>query len=50
MKILVTGHLGYVGTVMVPILRAAGHEITGYDCDLYQRCTYDPGFTITDAP
>jgi len=50
MKILVTGHLGYVGTVMVPILRAAGHEVTGYDCDLYQRCTYDPGGTIADVP
>jgi nucleoside-diphosphate-sugar epimerase len=50
MKILVTGHLGYVGTVMVPILRAAGHEVTGYDCDLYQRCTYDPGGIIADVP
>jgi nucleoside-diphosphate-sugar epimerase len=50
MKILVTGHLGYVGTVMVPIFRAAGHEVTGYDCDLYRRCTYEPGGVITDAP
>lgn len=50
MKVLVTGHLGYVGTVMVPILRAAGHEVTGYDSDLYRRCTYDPGGTIADVP
>jgi nucleoside-diphosphate-sugar epimerase len=50
MKILVTGHLGYVGTVMVPILRAAGHDITGYDCDLYQRCTYTPGGDIARVP
>jgi nucleoside-diphosphate-sugar epimerase len=50
MKILVTGHLGYVGTVMTPILRAAGHDVTGYDCDLYQRCTYDPGGTIEETP
>src|ERR1700679_723976 len=50
MKILVTGHLGYVGAVMVPILRAAGHEVTGYDCDLYRRCTYEPGGVIMDAP
>ncbi len=50
MKVLVTGHLGYVGTVMVPILRAAGHEVTGYDCDLYQRCTYSAGGAIADVP
>ena len=50
MKILVTGHMGYVGTVMVPILCAAGHEVTGFDCDLYQRCTYDPGGAIADVP
>jgi nucleoside-diphosphate-sugar epimerase len=50
MKVLVTGHLGYVGTVMVPILRDAGHEVTGYDCDLYRRCTYEPGGAIIDVP
>ena len=50
MKVVLTGHQGYVGTVMVPILRAAGHEVTGYDCDLYKRCTYAPGGTITDIP
>lgn len=50
MKVLVTGHLGYVGTVMVPILRAAGHDVTGYDSDLYRRCTYDAGGAITDIP
>jgi nucleoside-diphosphate-sugar epimerase len=50
MKVLVTGHLGYVGTVMVPALRAAGHDITGYDSDLYRRCTYAAGGAITDVP
>lgn len=50
MKVLVTGHLGYVGTIMVPLLRAAGHEVTGYDSDLYQRCTYEPGGAIMDVP
>jgi nucleoside-diphosphate-sugar epimerase len=50
MKVLVTGHLGYVGTVMVPALRAAGHDVTGYDSDLYRRCTYDAGGAIVDVP
>jgi nucleoside-diphosphate-sugar epimerase len=50
MKVLVTGHLGYVGTVMVPALRAAGHDVTGYDSDLYRRCTYAAGGGITDVP
>jgi nucleoside-diphosphate-sugar epimerase len=46
MKILVTGHLGYIGTVMVPILVAAGHTVVGCDSDLYERCTYKAGGTI----
>ena len=50
MKVLVTGHMGYVGTVMVPLLRAAGHEVHGYDSDLYRRCTYAAGGTIMDVP
>jgi len=50
MKVLLTGHLGYIGTVMAPFLRAAGHEVTGYDVDLYQRCTYDAGGVIKPFP
>ena len=29
MRILVTGHRGYIGAVMVPMLLAAGHEVLG---------------------
>jgi nucleoside-diphosphate-sugar epimerase len=50
MKVLVTGHLGYIGTIMVPMLRAAGHDVTGYDTDLYGRCTYEAGGAIMDVP
>jgi nucleoside-diphosphate-sugar epimerase len=42
MKVLVTGHRGYIGTVMVPLLLAAGHQVTGLDTDFYAACTY-PG-------
>jgi len=48
MKVALTGHLGYVGSVMTPMLVAAGHEVVGIDTDLYRRSTYgadtlDPG-------
>lgn len=46
MKILVTGHLGYIGTVMVPVLTAAGHDVSGCDIDLYGRCTFNAGGNI----
>jgi nucleoside-diphosphate-sugar epimerase len=49
-RILVTGHLGYIGTVMVPVLKKAGHDVTGYDSDLYERCTYEVGGRIADVP
>jgi nucleoside-diphosphate-sugar epimerase len=39
-KVLVTGHKGYIGTVLVPMLQAEGHEVVGMDNDLYQRCTF----------
>lgn len=50
MKVLVTGHLGYIGTIMTPFLRAAGHEVAGYDSDLYRRCTYDAGGAVPSCP
>jgi nucleoside-diphosphate-sugar epimerase len=50
MKVLLSGHLGYIGTVMLPMLLAAGHEVTGLDSDLYARCTFAPGGPITTIP
>lgn len=40
MRVLVTGHLGYIGTVLVPRLLDAGHEVVGLDSDLYRRSTF----------
>lgn len=42
-KVLVTGHLGYIGTVLTPMLLAEGFEVIGLDSDLYQRCTFGAG-------
>jgi nucleoside-diphosphate-sugar epimerase len=35
MKVLVTGHDGYIGTVLTPLLQAAGHEPAGLDTSLF---------------
>jgi nucleoside-diphosphate-sugar epimerase len=48
MKVLVTGHLGFIGTVMVPILIREGLDVTGVDTDLYRFCTY--GDAPIDVP
>jgi nucleoside-diphosphate-sugar epimerase len=37
MHVLVTGHNGYIGCVMVPMLRSAGHEVVGLDSDLFRE-------------
>jgi nucleoside-diphosphate-sugar epimerase len=35
MKVLVTGHDGYIGSVLTPLLAQAGHEATGLDLSLF---------------
>lgn len=40
MRILVTGHKGYIGTILMPMLQNAGHDVVGLDSDLYARCTF----------
>jgi nucleoside-diphosphate-sugar epimerase len=40
MRVLMTGHLGYIGTVAVPLFLEAGHEVVGLDSDLYRNCTF----------
>ena len=48
MRILVTGHLGYIGSVMVPLLIEEEHEVVGLDTDLYGKCTFGGG--LRDIP
>ncbi|MEC3955834.1 SDR family oxidoreductase [Nocardia sp. CDC153] len=38
MRVLVTGHQGYLGTVMVPLLQRAGHDVTGLDTGYFAEC------------
>ena len=48
MRVLVTGHQGYLGTVMVPILQDAGHDVTGLDTGFFADCVLGPA--PTDPP
>jgi len=48
MKVLVTGHDGYIGTVLVPMLQAAGHDVWGLDNYLFHDCTF--GADVEDPP
>ena len=48
MRVLVTGHCGYIGTVLTPMLLEAGHDVAGIDSDLYERCTFEPGGKMPD--
>ncbi len=50
MKVLLTGHRGYIGAVMTPMLLEAGHDVVGLDADLYRRCTFAAGGELADVP
>jgi nucleoside-diphosphate-sugar epimerase len=41
MRVLVTGHKGYIGAVMVPLLIDEGYQVVGLDSDLYKGCDFD---------
>ena len=49
MRVLLTGHQGYLGTVMAPILAAAGHEVTGLDSGLFAASVLG-SLDVPDAP
>lgn len=48
MRVIVTGHLGYIGTILTPMLLAEGYEVVGMDSDLYRASTFGEG--IADVP
>jgi nucleoside-diphosphate-sugar epimerase len=48
MRILLTGHRGYIGAVAGPLLRASGHEVIGLDTDLFAGCEF--GDATPDMP
>src|ERR1041384_553443 len=42
MRVLITGHNGYIGSEMVRLVRAAGHEVRGLDTFFFEDCTFGP--------
>ena len=40
MRILVTGHNGYIGSVMVPVFQTLGYEVMGLDTYYFKDCTF----------
>lgn len=50
MKVLVTGHDGYIGSVFTPMARSAGHDVTGLDAFWFEGCTLGPEPQAVTAP
>jgi nucleoside-diphosphate-sugar epimerase len=44
MKVLLTGHKGYIGAVAGPIPRSGGHEVSGLDINLFADCDFGKAF------
>jgi len=42
MKILVTGHRGYIGPHLVKLLKESGHHVTGVDIGYFEGCNWEP--------
>lgn len=50
MNVLVTGHLGYIGPILVNRLLDAGHTVVGLDADFYRHCTFNRGGQLRNVP
>jgi len=42
-RILITGHLGYIGSTMAPYFASRGYDVVGLDAGFFQECTLVPG-------
>jgi nucleoside-diphosphate-sugar epimerase len=49
MKVLVTGHDGYIGHALVPMLQARGHDVIGLDDFLFEGCGFEEAGTHVPA-
>lgn len=42
MHVFVTGHKGYIGSHLIPLLKERGHQVTACDIDLFKGCAWEP--------
>jgi nucleoside-diphosphate-sugar epimerase len=42
MRILITGHRGYIGPHLVNLLKARGHSVVGVDVGYFDACAWEP--------
>lgn len=49
MRVLVTGHNGYIGSVLTPLLERAGHTVVGMDLDIFAPCTFGDDAPVVES-
>ena len=49
MRVLVTGHHGYIGSVLAPMLQDAGHDVVGLDTFFYRGCDFGKADELSPA-
>jgi len=42
MRVLITGHAGYLGPIMIRLFRRAGHQVVGFDTGYFRDLIEDP--------
>jgi len=47
MRVLITGHNGYIGSILTPMAQAAGHQVVGLDNYLFGNCGF--GHDVPDV-
>ncbi|NNM27672.1 MAG: SDR family oxidoreductase [Phycisphaerales bacterium] len=50
MQVLVSGHHGYIGAVLVPALLADGHDVVGMDSNLFAGSVFPTPAPAVDVP